>query len=248
MSKGVILAGGKGTRLMPLTEVTNKHLLPVFDKVMISHPLETLKNIGIDDICIVSGGEHIADFMRFLGSGSKFGAKLTYKVQEGSLGIAHALLQSEDFFVNDKVIAILGDNVFENVKIPTDALIDEYAYIFIKCVPNPERFGVPVFGHNKEIVGIEEKPNSPKSEFAVTGLYIYPNDVFGFIKTMKPSERGELEITEVNNHYLAQGRLKWVEVDGFWTDAGTFRSWLHANILRASIVDSGVLDDLSIIG
>lgn len=232
--KGVILAGGTGSRLYPLTKVTNKHLLPVYNKPMILYPLETLKSLGIDEICIVSGGEHIADFMRFLGSGSEFGVKLTYKVQDGPKGIAHALLQAEKFVKNDeKVVVILGDNIFEKVEAPQEALSDNNAYIYIKEVEDPERFGVVKFDENNEIAEIIEKPKEPPSKFAVTGLYIYPSDVFDFIKTLKPSQRGELEITDVNNWYLKQGRLKAIKIDGFWSDAGTFESLLKATLFVA---------------
>ncbi|MEM5832278.1 MAG: sugar phosphate nucleotidyltransferase [Candidatus Aenigmatarchaeota archaeon] len=245
--KGVVLAGGLGTRLRPLTEVTNKHLLPVFDRPMIMHPIETLKQLGIKDVCIVTGGEHIADFMRYLGSGSKFDLNFTYKVQDGPLGIAHALLQAEDFFSNaNKVVCILGDNIFERVEVPMEAFEDQYAYIFIKKVSHPERFGVPVFDSTGKIVEIEEKPKNPKSQYAVTGLYIYPKDVFGFIKTLEPSARGELEITDVNNYYLKRGLLKWIEIKGYWSDAGTFSTWLRANILRAINVDKNLLNHINI--
>mgnify|MGYP001626378991 CR=1 FL=1 len=245
--KGIILAGGSGTRLRPLTEVTNKHLLPVFDQPMIVHPLNTLKQLGIKDICIVTGGEHMADFMRFLGSGEKFGVKLTYKIQDGPLGIAHALLQGEDFFKNEKkVIVILGDNIFEKVDVPKEAFEDDFAYIFLKEVSKPERFGVAVFDKNGNVIEIEEKPKIPKSNFAVTGLYIYPSDVFDFIKTLKPSARGELEITDVNNWYLKQGRLKAIKLEGYWSDAGTFPSWLKANILRAALVNPSILNHVDL--
>jgi len=244
--KGAILAGGTGSRLKPLTEVTNKHLLPVFDKPMILHPLETLKQMGIKDICIVTGGEYIADFMRFLGSGARFDVKLTYKIQDSPLGIAHALLQTEDFFGDEKVITILGDNIFEKVEVPKDAFEDDFAYIFIKKVSKPERFGVPVFDSSGKIIAIEEKPKEPKSSFAVTGLYIYPNDVFTFIKTLKPSARGELEITDVNNWYLKQDRLKAIKLEGFWSDAGTLPTLLRANILRAALVNPAVLNHIDL--
>jgi glucose-1-phosphate thymidylyltransferase len=244
--KGAILAGGTGTRLKPLTEVTNKHLLPIFDQPMIVHPLNTLKQIGIDDICIVTGGEYIADFMRFLGSGARFEVRLTYKIQDGPLGIAHALLQTEDFFKKEKVVAILGDNIFEKVEVPKEAFEDDFAYIFLKEIKNPQRFGVAVFDENGNIIEIEEKPKLPKSNFVVTGLYIYPNDVFDFIKTLKPSARGELEITDVNNWYLKQGRLKAIKLKGYWSDAGSFTSWLKANLLRAALVNSVVLDHVDL--
>jgi glucose-1-phosphate thymidylyltransferase len=244
--KGIILAGGTGTRLRPLTEVTNKHLLPIFDKPMILHPLETLKQIGVTNICVVTGGEHIADFMRFLGSGVNFGVRLTYKIQDGALGIAHALLQAEDFIGSEKAITILGDNLFERVDVPKEALEDDYAYVFLKKVTHPERFGVVVFDGEGRVIAIEEKPKQPKSDYAVTGLYIYPNDVFEFIKTLKPSARGELEITDVNNWYLGQHRLRAIKLAGFWSDAGTFPSLLRASLLRASVVDSTVLNHINL--
>lgn len=234
--KGVILAGGTGSRLYPLTKVTNKHLLHVYNKPMILYPLETLKSLGINDICIVTGGEHIADFMRLLGSGSEFGVKLTYKVQDGPKGIAHALLQAEDFIRKDeKVAVILGDNIFENVEMPSHVFSDNNAYIYLKEVEDPERFGVAKLDGNKNIIEILEKPKEPPSKFAVTGLYIYPNDVFDFIKTLKPSKRGELEITDVNNWHLKQGRLKVVFLSEFWSDAGTFESLLKATLFVAKV-------------
>jgi glucose-1-phosphate thymidylyltransferase len=231
--KGVILAGGEGTRLRPLTLVTNKHLLPVFDMPMIMHPIEALKSMGIRDVCIVTGGDYIADFMRFLGSGSRLGITLTYKIQDGPKGIADALLQAEDFFSKDKVVVILGDNIFEEINVPKNALQDRNAYVFIKKMDDPERFGVAELDKNDNIVGIEEKPKKPKSSFAVTGFYIYPNDVFDFIKTLSPSKRGELEITDVNNWYIRHGKLKAVKVKGFWSDAGTLSSLFRAATLRA---------------
>jgi glucose-1-phosphate thymidylyltransferase len=232
--KGIVLAGGEGKRLRPLTAVTNKHLLPVFDRPMILHPIEALKSLGINKICLVTGGESIGDFMKFLGSGASFDVKLTYKIQDGSLGIAHALLQAEDFFDKDeKVVVILGDNIFEKVDVPQEAMRDDNAYIFIKEIKNPQRFGVPVFGDGNTVTGIEEKPTSPKSNYAVVGLYIYPSNVFEFIKTLEPSGRGELEITDVNNWYIQQKKMKAIKLDGFWSDAGTFESLFRANMLRA---------------
>jgi len=236
--KGVILAGGTGTRLMPLTLVTNKHLLPIYDKPMILHPLETLKQLGITEICIVTGGEYMADFMRFLGSGKKFGVRLTYKIQDEPRGIAHALLQVEDFFRGEKkVAAILGDNLIENVNVPKNILDADGATVFLKKVNHPERFGVAVLDKNKKLIAIEEKPKNPKSQYAVIGLYIYPTDVFDFIKNLKPSARGELEITDVNNFYLKQGRMQHVFVDGFWSDAGTLPTLLRAGMLRAKALN-----------
>lgn len=200
---------------------------------MILHPIETLKSLGISEICLVTGGESIGDFMKFLGSGAEFGVRLTYKIQDGPFGIAHAILQAEDFFKNEKVFVILGDNIFEKTEVPSEAFDDDNAYIFIKEVGIPQRFGVPVFGDNGEITGIEEKPQNPKSNYAVAGMYIYPPDVFNFIKILKPSARGEFEITDVNNWYLQQKKLKAVKLDGFWSDAGTFESLLRATLLRA---------------
>ena len=232
--KGIILAGGTGSRLYPLTKITNKHLLPVYNKPMVFYPLETLKSLSISDICIVSGGEHIADFIRLLGSGSEFGIKLTYKVQDGPKGIAHALLQAEEFTKEgEKAAVILGDNIFEKVEAPSNIFSDDNAYIYLKEVEDPERFGVAKLSDHRNITEILEKPKTPPSKFAVTGLYIYPNDVFDFIKTLKPSQRGELEITDVNNWYLKQGRLKAVFLDGFWSDAGTFESLLKATLFVA---------------
>ena len=232
--KGIILAGGTGSRLYPLTKITNKHLLPVYNKPMVFYPLETLKSLSISDICIVSGGDHIADFIRLLGSGSEFEVKLTYKVQDGPKGIAHALLQAEEFVKEgEKAAVILGDNIFESVKAPSNIFSDDNAYIYLKEVEDPERFGVAKLSDDRNITEILEKPKTPPSKFAVTGLYIYPNDVFDFIKTLKPSQRGELEITDVNNWYLKQGRLKAVFLDGFWSDAGTFESLLKATLFVA---------------
>ena len=266
--KGVILAGGSGSRLAPLTNVTNKHLLPVFDRPMVAHPMETLKSMGIKNICVVTGGDYISDFMRFLGSGSNHDVHFTYKIQDGPLGIAHALLQAEHFFGKDKVVAILGDNIFERVEVPKEAFTDGNAYIFLKKVKDASRFGVAEFDGNgnvinikkKEkdasrlgvaefdgsgkVINIEEKPKQPKSDFAVTGLYIYPNDVFDFIKTLSPSARNELEITDVNNHYLKQGKLKAIMLDGFWSDAGTIPTLLKASILKASKQGGMKLEDL----
>ncbi len=200
---------------------------------MVSHPLETLKSMGIDQICIVTGGEYMADFMRFLGSGSNHGVHFTYKIQDGPLGIAHALLQAEHFFHKDKVVAILGDNIFEKVEVPKEAFSDDFAYVFLKKVKDARRFGVAELGEDGKVVNIEEKPKEPKSDYAVTGLYIYPNDVFDFIRTLSPSARNELEITDVNNHYLKKGKLKAIKLDGFWSDAGTLPTILRASILKA---------------
>lgn len=225
--KGIILAGGKGTRLRPLTEVTNKHLLPVYNKPMVLYPLETLKRFGIKDILIVTGGEHIGKFADTLGDGSAFEVKLTYKVQTEAGGIAQALLLAEEFAGNEPVTVILGDNIFD--KHVVEPRQGRRAVIFTKAVQNPNRFGVVRLegGNPIEIV---EKPSAWVSEYAVTGLYYYPPEVFEYIKTLKPSERGELEITDVNNWFIHRGLLDVQVVDGFWSDAGTFDSLMECSL------------------
>jgi glucose-1-phosphate thymidylyltransferase len=241
--KGIILCGGKGTRLYPLTSQINKHLLAIYNKPMVLYPLETLKSFGIKDILIVSGGEYIGGFTEFLGDGSRFGVNLTYRVQEQAGGIAEALGLAKDFSSNEGIFVILGDNIFDNSQL-TQIAENKYfqadtAYVFIKEVSDPQRFGVPVF-ENQEIIEIEEKPKEPKSSFAVTGLYYYPNEVFDIIPTLKPSGRGELEITEVNNWFINHNRLKYIELDGYWSDAGTFDSLLStANWAKDKHLTSG---------
>jgi glucose-1-phosphate thymidylyltransferase len=228
--KGVILAGGKGTRLHPLTKVTNKHLLPIYNKPMIMHPLETLIKAGIKKILIITGGEDIGDFMEFLGSGREFGADLTYKVQDEAGGIAQALFLAKDFVGNEKFIVILGDNVFED---DISAYAKEFeksrfeAMTFLKEVDDACRFGVAEID-GERIVGIEEKPQHPKGNLAVTGLYLYNPRVFDIIKTLKSSARGELEITDVNNNYIKSNTMTFRILDGFWSDAGTFESMHRA--------------------
>lgn len=223
--QGVILAGGQGTRLSPLTKVANKHLLPVYDKPMIHYPINTLMGFGVTDICIITGGEYVGRFAEYLGDGSDFGCSLTYKVQEKAGGVAHALALAESFVKRD-VLAILGDNIFESM----DHMIfsENMATIFIKQIDNPGRFGVVELEGNT-VIGIEEKPKHPKSSMVVTGLYHYPKDVFDVIRTLEPSERGELEITDVNNHYIKEGRLQTEAVKGFWSDAGTVQSLLDSS-------------------
>jgi glucose-1-phosphate thymidylyltransferase len=224
--KGIILAGGKGTRLAPATHVTNKHLLPILHKPMILYPLETLKTLGIKDILIVSGGNHIGGFAEFLGDGSEYGVSLTYRVQKEAGGIAQALALGKDFARGKGVAVVLGDNVFDNrqfarIQVAPSLNLKENALLFLKQVPDPERFGVPAFNAQGHIVWIEEKPQEPKSPYAVTGLYYYPPDVFDVIPTLQPSARGELEISDVNNYYVARGRCVSVKLPGFWSDAGT---------------------------
>jgi glucose-1-phosphate thymidylyltransferase len=234
--KGIILAGGLGTRMHPLTKITNKHLLPVYDKPMIYYPLKALVNAGIKDILIVTGGNYAGDFLRLLGNGQEFGLKhINYTYQEGEGGIAAALSLAEFFADKDKICVILGDNVIEkNIRkaVKTFEGQREGAMIMVKEVPDPQRFGVPVLKGEK-IVKIEEKPTSPQSPYAVTGIYLYDNRVFDIIKTLKPSGRGELEITDVNNAYIEKGQLTWEVLDGWWTDAGTFESLLRASQMVA---------------
>ncbi|MBI2587938.1 NTP transferase domain-containing protein [Candidatus Azambacteria bacterium] len=235
--KGVILAGGKGTRLLPITKVTNKHLLPVYNKPMIYYPLETLTFMGIRDILIVSGPEHAGHFLHLLGSGREFGVRLSYEVQEEAGGIAQALGLAEDFADNGKVMAILGDNIFEDHALIRRAAQNflkqkHGAKIFLKRVGDAKRFGVAEISGRK-IVNIEEKPKKPKTNLAVTGLYMYDRAVFRIIQDLKPSGRGELEITDVNNAYVAAGTMTYQILQGAWTDAGTFESLLRATNLVA---------------
>lgn len=232
--KGVILAGGLGTRLYPLTKITNKHLLPVYNKPMIFYPLEALVKAGITDIMIVTGGNYAGDFLRLLGNGKEFGLKhLNYAYQEGEGGIAHALSLAEYFADGEKICVILGDNIIEKNIVNAVRNFERQekgAKILLKEVPDPERFGVAEFEDGK-LVRIVEKPKKPKSNLAVIGIYMYDSKVFDIIRTLKPSERGELEITDVNNAYIREGLMTYEMLDGWWTDAGTFESLLRANIL-----------------
>ncbi len=234
--KGVILAGGLGTRLYPLTKVTNKHLLPVYDKPMIYYPIQTLINAGIDDILIVTGGNNAGDFLKLLGNGKEFGLKhINYTYQEGEGGIAEALRLAEFFASGEKICVVLGDNIIErNIRraVKNFQKQERGAKILLKEVPDPERFGVPELREDR-IVRIEEKPKEPKSQYAVIGIYLYDSDVFNITKTLKPSRRGELEITDVNNQYIEKGLMTWDILEGWWTDAGTFESLLRANQLVA---------------
>jgi glucose-1-phosphate thymidylyltransferase len=235
--KGIVLAGGLGTRLQPLTKITNKHLLPVYNRPMIYYPIKTLVDAGISEILIVTGGKNAGDFLELLGNGKDFGLKhLNYTYQEGEGGIAAALSLAEDFVEDDAVCVILGDNIYERSvrqSVEDFMKIGRGARIHLKKVDNPQRFGVPIIDGDR-IVQIEEKPRAPKSDFAVTGLYFYDHAVFEIIKTLKPSGRGELEITDVNNAYIARGEMTYSVVEGWWSDAGTFDSLLRATILVAS--------------
>ncbi|MDH2909996.1 MAG: sugar phosphate nucleotidyltransferase [Candidatus Eremiobacteraeota bacterium] len=234
--KGIILAGGLGSRLRPLTKVTNKHLLPIYDKPMIYYPIETLVRAGIQDIMIVTGGNSAGDFLRLLGNGSEFGLKdIYYTYQEGEGGIADALKLCEHFAEGNRVVVILGDNIVQDDISPYVRRFEQQdsgARILLKAVPDPERFGVPELD-GERIVRIEEKPAQPKSGYAVTGIYMYDRRVFDFIRRIQPSHRGELEITDVNNHYIREGDLHYDVLDGWWTDAGQFESLFNATQLIA---------------
>lgn len=235
--KGIILAGGTGSRLYPLTKVTNKHLLPVANYPMIYHPIFKLKQAGIEDILIVTGKEHMGDVVNLLGSGYEFGLNFTYKVQDQAGGIAQALGLAEHFVGDDKCVVILGDNIFaDNIKdyVHNFENQESGAKILIKAVEDPERYGVAEL-QGEHILSIEEKPQHPKSNFCVTGIYMYDPQVFQIIKTLKPSGRGELEITDVNNAYIRQGTLTFDILEGWWTDAGTFDSLLKASELARGI-------------
>lgn len=233
--KGVILAGGLGTRLYPLTHVTNKHLLPIYNKPMIFYPISTLVSAGVTEILIVTSGPHVGDFLGVLKNGKELGVThLEYAYQEKpDGGIADALALAEDFADGGPITVILGDNTSDADIGDTVKNFSEGAAVFLKEVHDPKRFGVAVFdpNDNKKITAIEEKPKEPKSNYAVTGLYIYDNKVFDFIRQCDPNfaGRGELEITQVNNFYIEQGKLTWAELDGFWSDAGTFDSMLLAS-------------------
>lgn len=234
--KGVILAGGLGKRLEPLTRITNKHLLPIYNKPMVYYPLNTLIEAGIEEIMIVTGGNNAGDFLRLLGDGSEFGLKhIHYTYQRGEGGIAEALALCEDFVEKDKVVVILGDNLIEKSIKSTVEKFDKQksgARILLKKVDDPQRFGVAELDGDK-IIKIVEKPKNPKTNLAVTGIYMYDDYVFEFIKTLKPSQRGELEITDVNNLYIKKNDLKFDILDGWWTDCGTFDSLFRASSLVA---------------
>jgi glucose-1-phosphate thymidylyltransferase len=234
--KGIVLAGGLGSRLNPLTRVTNKHLLPIYDKPMVYYPIQTLVNAGIRDILLVTGGKNAGEFLRLLGNGHEFGLKhINYTYQEGEGGIAQALGLAEYFAAGEPICVILGDNIIENNI--CDAVKNfkeqkEGAKILLKEVHDAQRFGVAEIQGNR-VLGIEEKPKAPKSNYAVIGVYLYDKTVFEKIHRLKPSGRGELEITDVNNFYVQEKTLTYEVLDGWWTDAGTFESLLHANNLVA---------------
>ncbi|HNS15099.1 MAG TPA: sugar phosphate nucleotidyltransferase [Syntrophorhabdaceae bacterium] len=232
--KGIILAGGLGTRLHPLTKITNKHLLPIYGNPMIYYPIGTLINAGITDIMIVTGGNYAGDFLRLLGNGKEFGLRhINYTYQEGEGGIAAALALAEYFAEGEPICVVLGDNIIEKNIIRAVRDFEKQkkgAKILLKEVPDPERFGVAEIVKGK-LVDIVEKPKKPRSNLAVIGIYMYDGRVFDIVKTLKPSDRGELEITDVNNAYVKEGTMAWDMLDGWWTDAGTFESLLRASIL-----------------
>ena len=234
--KGVILAGGLGTRLYPLTAASNKHLLHIFNKPMIYYPIQTLVDAGIKEIMLVTGGNNAGDFLRLLGSGKEFGLKhIEYTYQRGEGGIADALRLAEDFADGEKIVVVLGDNIIEK---PIKKFVEKFhrqeegARILIKKVPDPERFGVVEFKDGR-ILKITEKPKKPKSDYIVTGIYMYDSKVFNIVKRLKPSGRGELEITDVNNMYIKLNQMYYDILPGFWTDSGTIDSLLKANNLVA---------------
>ena len=234
--KGVILAGGLGTRLFPLTKVTNKHLLPVYNKPMIYYPIQTLVNAGITDILLVAGGNNAGDFLRLLGNGKEFGLQhLNYTYQEGEGGIAAALSLAEFFVQKEPLCVVLGDNIIErNIIVAAEAYKKQGrgAKVLLKEVKDPQRFGVAVL-EGDHLVRIEEKPKQPKSPYITTGIYFYDEEIFEIIRTLKPSPRGELEITDVNNAYIERGLMTWELLEGWWTDAGTFESLRLAGQLVA---------------
>ena len=242
--KGVVLAGGLGTRLLPLTKVTNKHLLPIFDRPMIYYPIETLVKAGIEDILIVTGGNNAGEFLRLLGNGKEFGLKhIHYSYQEGEGGIAEALSLAEHFADDEPIIVILGDNIIED---DIQEFMRSYqkqksgGKVLLKEVNDPQRFGVAEL-RNNHIINIEEKPKNPKSRYAVTGIYMFDHQVFQIIKGLTPSERGELEITDVNNWYIQKKEMTFDILEGWWTDAGTFESLFRASCLVAE--KAGYIND-----
>lgn len=246
--KGIVLAGGIGSRLYPLTRVTNKHLLPVYDKPMIFYPLQTLVDAGIREILIVTGGHNAGDFLRLLQNGKEFGLQqLSFAYQEGEAGIADALRLAEPWVKGEKICVVLGDNIIEgNVSSAAKQFeqMEKGGMVMLKQVHDPERFGVPVFD-GERIIRIEEKPKQPKSDYAVIGIYFYDATVFDRIKQLKPSARNEYEITDINNSYINEGTLRHSILEGWWTDAGTFESLWHAsNMVREKLVRADQLAEV----
>ncbi len=235
--KGIILAGGTGSRLFPLTKVTNKHLLPVGRQPMIFHPISKMTEAGIEEILVVTGVDHMGDVVNLLGSGREFGCRFTYKVQDEAGGIAQALGLAENFAGDSPICVILGDNIFEDgIGVYAERFKKQKkgARVLLKQVPDPQRYGVAEVTKDGKILSIQEKPRQPRSDLAVTGVYFYDAGVYDLIRLLKPSTRGELEITDVNSGYLKRGELRYDVMDGWWTDAGTFDSLRHANELVSS--------------
>lgn len=226
--KGIILAGGSGTRLSPLTKVTSKQLLPIYNKPMVYYPLDTLRRAGVTEILFIVAPDHAGDFLKLLGSGKEFGCKFTYEIQDKPEGLAQAFRIGENFIANDNVVMILGDNLYEDDFSEAIRTFESGARVFAKKVSDPERFGVVEFDSEMRALSIEEKPTPPKSDYAVTGLYIYDNTVVQKARDLQPSARGELEITDLNNVYLREGTLDVAIVNGRWFDTGTFESWFEA--------------------
>jgi len=231
--KGIVLAGGKATRLRPLTQITSKQLLPVYDRPMIFYPIQTLIKAGIKDILIIIAPEYSGHFLNLLGSGKKMGVDFSYEIQEAPRGLAEAFIIGEDFIGNDNVTMILGDNIFDQDFSKDIQNFKSGGMVYAKKVPDAERFGVVEFDKNMKAISIEEKPKKPKSDFAVVGLYTYDNSVVEIAKGLKPSDRNEIEITDINNTYLKRGQLKVNVIDGLWEDAGTFDSLLRVSNLMA---------------
>ncbi len=239
--KGIILAGGKATRLRPLTKITSKQLLPVYNKPMIYYPIETLKRAGITEVLIIVAPDYAGHFLNLLGSGNEKGMKFTYEVQPEARGLADAFIIGEDFIGNESVAMILGDNIFEHDFTQSVATFKSGARVFAKKVPDPERLGVVEFDENMKVISIVEKPEHPKSDYAVVGFYLYDNKVIEYAKSLKPSSRGEIEIVDLHNKYLEKGDLDVNIIEGMWEDAGTFDSLLRVNNLVAEKVKAGEL-------
>lgn len=239
--KGIILSGGSGTRLSPLTKMTSKQLLPIYNRPMIYYPLNTLLKAGIKDILIIIAPDHAGNYLNLLGSGREFGAKFTYEIQDEPRGLAEAFIIAESFLDDENVAMILGDNIFEDDFSEDIKSFEKGGRIFAKKVPDPERFGVVEFDEDKKVISIEEKPENPKSNYAIPGMYIFDNRVSEIAKNVKPSERGELEITEIHNAYLEMGELDVRTFDGDWVDAGTFDSLLKAQNIAKEKLQGGLI-------
>lgn len=231
--KGVVLAGGTGTRLQPYTYAINKHLLPVFDRPMVVYPIQTLRELGVTDVCVVTGTEHLEDFRAVLGTGERYGVALTFQGQDGPRGVAHALLQSEGFFDGRKVVAVLGDDIFDRVQLAPDAFTDDNAYAFVAKATNQANLAIAKIGPSGRILRIEQKSPRSRSEMMVVGLYVFPPDVFDVIRGIGPSSRGELEMSSVSDWYVQHGRMKYALTNAFVADAGTEDGFKQATLYSA---------------